>query len=227
MTESSSRSPSRGDARRAAILDAALALLAEEGYDNLSTRAVSARAKASKETLYAHFGDRRGLLAALVLQEAEATNTALRQALTQAADAAAVGPVRPVLVEALTGLVTLLTSSRSVAINRVAIAALPADPEPAEILAARGRRTTGPLFEALLRRGVQNGELVLDDPATAFEVLYGLAIRDSQIGALLGRAPAWTDDDRRARADHAVALFYRLYGASGTRPSRAQGHAGG
>ncbi|WP_462187394.1 TetR/AcrR family transcriptional regulator [Frankia sp. CcWB2] len=204
------RPATRGDARRAAILDATLALLAEQGYDKLSTRAVSARAKASQETLYAHFGDRRGLLAALVSQEAEATNAALRQALADAGG----GPVRPVLAAALTELLALLTSARSVTINRVAIAALPADPDPAEALVAWGRRTTGPLFEALLRRGVARGELAFDDAAEAFEVLFGLTIRDSQIAALLGRPPAWTDSNRRARAEQAVALFYRLYGTA-------------
>lgn len=212
------RSATRGDARRAAILDAALALLTEQGYDKLSTRAVATRAKASKETMYAHFGDRRGLLEALVAQQAEATNGPLRQALSTTS----AGEVRPVLVDALTRLVALLTGSRSVTINRVAIAALPADPEPAEALAARGRRTTGPLFEALLTRGVERGELALDDPAEAFEVLYGLTIRDSQIAALLGRAPAWTGHEHRARAEHAVDLFYRLYGTS-SQPGNADG----
>ncbi len=61
---SSAPSPHRGQARRDAILVAATELIAERGAAQLSMSAVARRAKASKETLYRHFGDRTGLLVA-------------------------------------------------------------------------------------------------------------------------------------------------------------------
>ncbi|GIG56115.1 TetR family transcriptional regulator [Longispora fulva] len=199
-------SSARGEARRAAILDAAVEILEAEGFAALSTRKIAERARASKETIYHQFGDRHGLLEAIVLREAAATNERVRAAL----DAPDGAPVRPVLLLAVTGLLTLLTGSRSLALNRTAIAGIPAAPELAELLLAHGRHTTGPLFEALLARAHHEGELRCPDPADAFTILYGLAVRDAQIIGLL-TATTWSRAAIEARADAAVELFYRLH----------------
>ena len=55
-TERESRpSGARAAARRQAILDAALALLMEVGYDRLSMDALAERARAGKATIYRHW----------------------------------------------------------------------------------------------------------------------------------------------------------------------------
>src|SRR5215211_1417765 len=64
-------------ARRAAILDIALAVLAERGYTRASMREIATRAHASKETLYAWFGDKRGLFEALIEWQAARLDAAL------------------------------------------------------------------------------------------------------------------------------------------------------
>jgi AcrR family transcriptional regulator len=53
---------SRSAAREFAICDAALALLAEVGYDRMSMDAVAARAKASKATIYRRWPGKRELV---------------------------------------------------------------------------------------------------------------------------------------------------------------------
>jgi AcrR family transcriptional regulator len=56
ITESESRpSGARAAARRQAILDAALALLMEVGYDRMSMDALADRARAGKATIYRHW----------------------------------------------------------------------------------------------------------------------------------------------------------------------------
>jgi AcrR family transcriptional regulator len=55
----------KGDTRRA-ILDAAAAVLAERGIDGASTREIYGRAGVKAPTLYHHFGDKRGLMDAVV-----------------------------------------------------------------------------------------------------------------------------------------------------------------
>ncbi|PZF83641.1 TetR/AcrR family transcriptional regulator [Jiangella anatolica] len=204
---STPRSAARGEAREEAILAAAAAILEEDGVAALTTRRIAERARASKETLYARFGGRRGLLEALVQRQSGGTNALLRQALEGPADA----PVRGVLLAAIAGLLTLLTGPRSLALNRAAIAGVPADTDLAAVLYQRGRATTGPLFEAVLARATESGELDCPDPAEAFGVLFGLAVRDAQITALLGAGPAWTGATVEDRAAQAVELFYRLY----------------
>lgn len=52
----------RSAAREAAICDAALALLAEVGYDRMSMDAVAARARASKATIYRRWPGKRELV---------------------------------------------------------------------------------------------------------------------------------------------------------------------
>jgi AcrR family transcriptional regulator len=56
------RPPSGG---REAILDAAVALVREEGIAKLTSREIAARAGVSDASVYYHFGDRRGLLQAV------------------------------------------------------------------------------------------------------------------------------------------------------------------
>ena len=47
--------------RREEILEVALAVLAERGYRGASMREIAVRSQASKETLYAWFGNKKGL----------------------------------------------------------------------------------------------------------------------------------------------------------------------
>ncbi|MGN9911297.1 TetR/AcrR family transcriptional regulator [Phytohabitans sp. LJ34] len=210
---------SRGEARRQAILDAAARILERDGIAALSTRRIAEQAHASKETIYAHFGGRRGLLAALVLRQSTDTNELLRAAL----DTPPARPVRPALEAAVRALLALLTGERSLALNRAAIAGVPGDPELAQVLHANGRATTGPLFEAVLAEATRRGEIACPDPAEAFGVLFGLAVRDTQIAALLGASTPRVVDGRAADA---VDLFYRLYGTGQTAASSASSGRG-
>jgi len=59
------RPPSGG---REAIVEAALAILREQGIANLTSREVAARAGVSDASVYYHFGDRAGLLEAVFAQ---------------------------------------------------------------------------------------------------------------------------------------------------------------
>ena len=53
--------------RQQAVLDATLAVMVEEG-DALTMSSVSRRASCSKETLYKWFGDRDGLMEAMIVR---------------------------------------------------------------------------------------------------------------------------------------------------------------
>jgi AefR-like transcriptional repressor, C-terminal domain len=57
------------------------------------------------------------------------------------------------------------------------------------VLLAQGRHRTGPIVEAYLARLAEAGVLGIDDPAEAFQLLYGLVVRDLQIRVLLGEPP--------------------------------------
>src|ERR671917_2547993 len=67
--------------RREEILKVALSVLAERGYRGTSMLKIAERSQASKETLYAWFGDKRGLFEELVSWQAERVDAALAPSL--------------------------------------------------------------------------------------------------------------------------------------------------
>ena len=200
------RTGRRTDARRRdEILLAALDVLAERGYRGASTREIAARAHASKETLYAWFGDKRGLFEELIRWQAERLGDALAPSLARGDDPAAV--LRAFAVE----LQHLLLGERAVIINRAAISEAATDPTFARALAARGRGSIVPTLARYLECQRDLGQLGFDDAEVAIEALIGLAIGDRQVRRLLGVLPLPAPSEIEARADRAVAAFLALY----------------
>ena len=185
------------------ILDAALAELVDAGPAGLSMSKVAERAGASKETLYSWFASREGLLEALIRRNADATADRVRAALEDTT-----ADPRGVLVDFVDKLLTLLVSPSSIALNRAAMAS----DTVAKQLLRSGRHRVGPLVEAYLTSLHTAGVLDVSDPAAAFELLYGLAIRDLQIRVLLGE-PAPSKPALTRRANEAVGQFFQLRGS--------------
>jgi AcrR family transcriptional regulator len=185
--------------REARIVAAAVDELVERGYDGVTMLAIATRAGASKETLYNWFGSKEGLFAAVITANADESAARIAAALDTDDDP------RETLVGYAIGLLTLLTGPASVALNRAAMSS----PELAEVLLAQGRHRVGPLVEEYLARVAETGLLEIDDPAEAFELLYGLVVRDTQIRTLLGTPPPSPADIRR-RAESAVDDLVRL-----------------
>ena len=103
--------------RRRDILRAARELYVEHGYGATTMAMIARRAGASKETLYAWFGDKEGLTRELIEWGADESASAVAAALDQ-------GDGDPVaaLTAYADGLLTLLTGPPSVALNRAAMA---------------------------------------------------------------------------------------------------------
>lgn len=185
--------------RRQRVLDAAFAEVAERGYESTTMLAVAKRAGASKETLYSWFGNKVGLFTTLIEENGERAAVRIRAALDDDGDP------REVLTGFCVGLVTLLTAEQGVALNRAAMTA----PDLATILLASGRHRVGPIVEEYLARLDEQGVIAVDDPADAFTLLYGLAVRDVQIRVLLGEDQP-PQEEIVARATAAVDAFLRL-----------------
>lgn len=187
--------------RERRIVEAALAELVEHGYENVTMLRVASRAGASKETLYNWFGNREGLFAAVIRANADASVERVRQALDSDADP------ESVLVGYAIGLLTLLTGEGSIALNRASMSSS----SLAALLLTHGRHRIGPLVEVYLARLADEGRLDIEDVADAFELLYGLIVRDTQIRVLLGETGP-TPAAIRDRARSAVRQFLALAG---------------
>ena len=191
--------------RRDEIMDVAVEVLAERGYRDASMLEVARRASASKETLYAWFGDKRGLFEAIIRRNAQAVQTVLARHLEGHA------PTERVLMDFGGALVELLLGDSAVAINRAAISEARSDPALAQTLASAGREATLPAFIQFLELRRERGSLRIESPAEAAEDFLGLLLGDTQIRRLLDLLPTPRKAQVKARAARATQIFLRLY----------------
>ena len=193
--------------RREEILKVALSVLAERGYRGASMREIAVRSQASKETLYAWFGNKRGLFEELVRWQAERVDAVIAPNLERDGD----DPSEDLRGFALE-LQRLLLGDRAVVINRAAISEATSDPTFARILATQGRGSVVPKLERYLEGQRERGRLDFEEVGTAIDVLIGLAIGDQQVRRLLGVLPMPEPEQIEARAERAVRGFLTLFG---------------
>lgn len=197
----SSRAP-----RRAHILDVAAKVLAERGYRDTTMLEVARRSSASKETLYAWFGDKLGLFEAVIRRNAGRVRLALNGHLDGDTS------VDLTLTEFGRALAAHLLCDNAVAINRAAISEASSGPSLAGSLSKLGREPIQRILVRYLERCHARGTVDIEDPNEAVDTFAGLLLGDAQTRRLLGviDAPSETDVERRAK--RAAQKFLRLYG---------------
>jgi AcrR family transcriptional regulator len=191
--------------RRNEILDIAVEILSEKGYREASMLEVAKRASASKETLYAWFGDKRGLFEAVIQRNALEVQTTMSRHLEANA------PMEQGLAEFGRALLSLLLGESAVAINRAAITEAKSDPKLAQTLAKVGREATLPYFIRFLEHHRETRALEIGDPRQAAEEYLGLLLGDIQIRRLLGIMEAPKKAAIEARVNRAGESFLKIY----------------
>lgn len=207
QTKAEQKVPTRRDARREAIEDAAYRVLMRDGYKAASLLAIAREAKASNETLYRWYGNKQGLFASLVERNAETAKQRLEEAL--ASDA----PPMRVLEELGPALLRVVTSERAVALNRAACGDVYDTATLGEALAKGGRGSLVPLIAGLLQRAHSDGVLHVHDADEAAEIYIAILIGDVQIRRATGALGALSESEIAARASRCIALIRRLYTA--------------
>ena len=192
--------------RQSAVLAEALRLLVEGGDKALTTAGLARAANCSKESLYKWFGDRDGLLSAMISFQASKVRTFERpgERLTAAS-----------LTEHLEifahDLLDVLAGDVSLALNRLAIGQTNRDGSKlGTLLLERGRRQIDRRARALLDAGQRDGLLRFADGEEAYRTLYGLIVSDMHVRMLLGDMPQ--TKSFAAGAEKAVNAFLTLYG---------------
>ena len=198
----SSRAP-----RRAHILDVAAKILAERGYRDTTMFEVARQASASKETLYAWFGDKLGLFEAVMRRNAGRVRMALNGHLDGDT------PVDAALTEFGRVLAAHLLCDNAVAINRAAISEARTGPSLARSLSKSGREPIRRTFVRYLEQCDARGVLHVEDSDEAVDTFVGLLFGDAQTRRLLGVLDAPSASDIEGRARRAAEKFLRLYRA--------------
>lgn len=207
IREVSGQEPEAFTPRQQAVLQSALDLLVRGGDRALTTAGIARAANCSKESLYKWFGDRDGVLAAVVAYQASKVRAPAPGDVSTSADA-----FRLQLVRFADDLLTVLSGEVSLALNRLAIGqAGNRDEHLGQLVLERGRRMIGLRAGALLDTGRRLGFLDYADRDDAFRTLYGLIVRDLHVRQLLGEVLAADETDFRAQAEAAIDRFFRLY----------------
>jgi AcrR family transcriptional regulator len=153
----------RGTGRDAAICDAALALLAEVGYDRMSMDAVASRARASKATIYRRWPGKREL----VLE-------AVRSRAPESLQPPDTGSLRGDIIATLRGMADGI-GGQDAALMAGVLRAMKSTPELGDCVRTQvleGKRYIG---RTLVERAVARGELPPDaDPDVWHEVAPAL-----------------------------------------------------
>ena len=167
--------------------------------------AVAQRANASKETLYAWFGDKLGLFEAVIRRNAGAVRLALNGHLDGDTS------VESALIEFGRALAAHLLCDNAIAINRAAISEARSGPSLAGSLSKSGREPIHRTFVRYLERCHARGRLKVEDPNEAVDAFVGLLLGDTQNRRLLGVMDAPCQTDIEGRAKLAAEKFLRLY----------------
>ncbi|MCX5497082.1 TetR/AcrR family transcriptional regulator C-terminal domain-containing protein [Kaistia dalseonensis] len=206
--------------RQNAVLESALALLVEGGERALTTAGVARAANCSKESLYKWFGDRDGLLAAMITFQSSQV-----RAEPQSSGAVGRAALRAQLIGIGANLLRVLAGDMSLALNRLAIGQARRDEAKlGRLLREHGRKPIETRLSALLEAGRAAGLIAFDDTREAYRTLYGLVVRDMHVRLLLG--DGLDDQSPAARAEQAIDQFLRLYGAERTTGLSPEGRHG-
>ncbi len=197
-------SPFAGKA--AEILAAAAELFLEKGFEATTIDDVAARARASKPTVYRHFGDKQALYAAFIRHQCGVHQCQLFD----------VDLTRDDIRASLTGIarqyVDLIFAPASIAIFRVSIAQAHRFPDLGRAFYEAGPAAGARRMGQVLAGAVARGQLRIDDiDAAAYEFIE-LCKADQFYKVQFGIIPGVDEATRRAIAARTVNTFLRAYG---------------
>lgn len=199
----------KSEARRQAILDAAIGVFAESGFDRASMSDICARVGYSKATLYSYFGSKEALLLDLV---GEATGLGIAAA-GDALSAPAPGPDGA--LERFAQAYLAHTFSPQVALLRRLLASLAGRPGFEGGHYDLGATHTMVLLARFLRGEMDAGRLREADPTRAALHLKGLLEAEWSRRYLFEAPPALTPEQIERTTTSSLSIFMAAYGLSG------------
>jgi TetR/AcrR family transcriptional repressor of mexJK operon len=201
----------RSERKRAAILDAATAAFLREGYRGTSMDEIAAAAGVSKQTVYKHFTDKRGLFAEMVASAVDESRDPVEAELATLEPSEDIaGDLRRLARRQLDSIL----EPRLLALRRLVIAEAERFPDLGRTFYERGfGRSSAQVAEALARLS-DGGALRIDDPQLAAAHLSWLTLSAPVNRAMLlgpSGIPPKAEIDRYI--DTGVRVFLAAYGS--------------
>ncbi|MCZ0992971.1 TetR/AcrR family transcriptional regulator [Streptomyces noursei] len=194
--------------KRHAILDAAFAVFAREGYGKASVDAIADEAGVAKPTLYNHFGGKEDLFREAMAATAEqATAKSLAVVAGLASD---VEDLSGVLADVGYRLLLCHSSDEAWALRRLLYAEITRFPELFERVWGHGPNQLSEALADRLARLALAGRLRLTDPVRAAEQFVALLTGPLEGRTVLGTRTV-SDDELRATVAAAVGTFISAF----------------
>lgn len=168
----------RLDRRRAAIVCAARQLFLEQGYERTTLAEIVARAGGSLATVYKLFGNKDGLLEAVILETAASGEALVRDAETCGL------PPAEALRRLADGLHRHFIAPEVIALVRIVIARSISEPQFARKFFERTANRTRDAVAGLFARWQASGTAMNGSPTFLAEMFMGLFVSDLQTQAI-------------------------------------------
>ncbi|GAB2686575.1 TetR/AcrR family transcriptional regulator [Nocardia thraciensis] len=194
--------------KRQAILDAAFAVFARQGFEQACVADIAAEAGVAKPTVYNHLSDKHSLLRESLVVVADAVGTDCVAALDRLREPGA--GLRATLEDVAYRLLRICNDERSRALRRLGYGQAATQPELIELARERtGVRTLEALADRLARLAL-SGRVRIEDPAVAAEQFLALLTAPLENRSRMGTRPV-RPADLRTIATAAVATFCAAY----------------
>ena len=204
------RSVPRGEKRRYQISAVAEGVFLERGYAETTMQLIAARAGASKETLYRHFGCKEALFSEVVRRRSAR--------IMGGEEGVLAGRPKEVLLDLALSLLNFLGRAESLCLYRVVVAEAPREPDLGRIFYAQGPGRVISRLAAYLKLADEGGALRVRDPDLAAKLFVGAVIAHHQLLRLVVAA-SFPEPELRAHATEAVSLFLARYGPEAGAPT--------
>jgi len=201
MSQEAKAPAARGERRRLELIRVAEDVFLEHGYADTTMDDVAQRAGASKATLYKFFGSKEGLFAASVHQHVPG--------LMPGPDDDPDGHVYDRLIAWGHGVIDMIATPRSVALYRVIVSEVTRAPELGRLFYANGPAEAERAVAALIRQGIEHGELACDDPEMLADTFVSMVLGSWLRRALVGIISPRPGDEQVKRA---ADMLFTLYG---------------
>ncbi len=190
-----------------AIIDAARDAFFGEGYAASSIERIAEKAGVSKVTIYKRFGDKAGLLEALVRRQAEHMTTTIGEANRDAET------IEAQLVNFGVTLMTFLFDDTHFHFDTMLMIERDRHPEAAHRFFDAGPGTMRRELIAILKAAVRRGDLKIDTAKAAAEDLLSLWKGFADMELRFGVAKKPTPNYIQNHVRHGVGVFLRAYRA--------------
>jgi TetR/AcrR family transcriptional repressor of mexJK operon len=194
-----------GQKRRRAIIDTAYRLFTEKGYESVSVDDIIRVSKGSKSSLYKFFGNKEGILKAVVKSLADEFLREIHFEFPSAkTPREALNRVGMVFAD-------LALSDKAINQHRHAVAHAKAFPDLAKLWYESGPKTTMDGFADFLEKETAAGRLRIADPARAAWFFLGMIIFHDNMRRLVCLPPSKRSELAEVVSE-AVEVFLAAYG---------------